>query len=231
MLLGPLPDTYAPYSLTSRNSTKPITDYVQLPLPIVSEALPTTLFIDHTTPQHPSDWTNKDIPLMYWHLTYFKAKGLEYTCLGLTFPHGVFDGMGFAAVLHAFEAESLGRSWPIPPPLKPGLNDNKLQTFIDKTKNEMEQAGTPLPVDYKATSLVGPRFLLWFLAWQIWQQRWHQAHRRVLLMPPQVYDKLLGDTREALSQEGKTEVQLSAGNVIFAWIYKVCPFASFFIVK
>ena len=168
---------------------------------------------------------------MYWHLTYFKAQGLEYTCLGLTLPHGVFDGMGFAAVLHAFEAESLGRPWPIPPPLKPGLNDNKLQTFVDKTKNEMEQAGTPLPVDYKTTSLVGPRFLLWFLAWHIWQQRWHQARRRVVLMPPQVYDKLLGDTREALSQEGKTEVRLSAGNVIFAWIYKVCPFASFSIIE
>jgi hypothetical protein len=59
--------------------------------------------------------------------------------------------------------------------------------------------------------------LLWFLAWQIWQQRWHQAHRREVLMPPQVYDKLQGDIREALSQEGKTEVRLSAGNVIFAW--------------
>lgn len=194
----------------------------------MSEALPTTLFRDHTTPQRPSDWTDKDIPLMYWHLTYFKAEGLEYTCLGLTFPHGVFDGMGIAAVIHAFEAESLGQSWPIPPPLKPGLNDNKLLTFLDKTESEMKQAGTPLPLDYKATSIVGLRFLFRFLAWHIWQQRWHQAQRRVALMPPQVYEKLLGDAREALAQEGKTDVRISAGNVITAWIYKVCHFDSFF---
>ena len=222
VLLGPLPATYAPYSLTSRNSTKPITDYVQLPLPMVSDALPVTLFMDHKAPQSPSDWTDKDIPLMYWHLTYFKAKGLEYTCLGLTFPHGVFDGMGIAAVIHAFEAESLGRSWPIPPLLKPGLNDNELQTFIDKAEMKMKQAGTPLPLDYKATSIVGLRFLLKFIAWQIWQQRWHKAQRGVALMPPQAYEKLLGDVREALAQEGKTDVRLSAGNVIIAWIFKVC---------
>ena len=231
VLLGPLPATYDPYSLTSRNSTKPITDYVQLPLTTLSKAPPTTLFTDHKTPQRPSDWTDKDIPLLYWHLTYFKAKGLQYTCLGLTFPHGVFDGMGIAAVIHAFEAESLGRSWPIPPPLKPGLNDNKLQTFIDKTESEMKQAGIPLPLDYKATSVVGKRYVLKFFAWHIWQQRWHQAQRRVARIPPQVCEKLLEDAREALAQEGKTDVRLSAGNIITAWIYKVCRLTAFYIVE
>ncbi|KIM42582.1 hypothetical protein M413DRAFT_70078 [Hebeloma cylindrosporum] len=218
--LSPIPATYAPYSLTSRNSDKPITDYVQLPLPMMSAALPTTLFMDYKAPQSPRDWTDKDIPLLYWHLTYFKAKGPEYTCIGLAFPHGVFDGMGIAAVLHAFEAETLGQSWSTPPPLKPGINENKLQTYIDKTVSEKKKAGTPLPPDSKATSVVGLRFLLRFLVWQIWQQRWHQAQRAVVLMPPQVYEKLLGDAREALAQEGKTDVRLSTGNVITAWIYK-----------
>ena len=122
--------------------------------------------------------------------------------------------MVWGSRLFALEAESLGRSWPIPPPLTPGINDNKLQSFIDKTESEMKQAGTPLPPDNKATSVVGLRYLLRYLAWHAWQQRWHKAHRKVVLMPPKVYEKLLKDVQEALAEEGKTDVRLSAGNIV-----------------
>jgi len=56
-----LPATYVPYSLTSSNYDKPITDYVQLPLPMASEVLPATLFMDHTAPQTLRHWVDKDI--------------------------------------------------------------------------------------------------------------------------------------------------------------------------
>jgi len=137
--LGPLPATYLQYSLDSRNSDKPITDYVQVPLPMVSEILPAGLFVDRKMPQKPHHWADNDIPLTYWHLTYFKAQGLEYTCLGVAFPHSVFDGTGLIAIIHALEAKSLGRPWSIPPSLEPGMNENKLQTFFDETWHEMQK--------------------------------------------------------------------------------------------
>ena len=229
--LGPLPPTYVSYLLTSRNSEKPITDYVQLPLPVSSEVLPAYLFMDSTAPRDPHHWSDKDIPLTYWHLTYFKTQGLEYTCIGVTFSHGLFDGMGIAAVIHALEAESLGRPWSIPSSLEPGINENKMQTLIDATETKMREERTPLPADYRATSLVGLGFSLTFIKWHIWQQFWHKAQRRMILMPPQAYEKLVRDSREAMTQEGKTDVRLSTGDVIAAWIYKVCLLSSGFIIE
>ena len=224
--LGPLPPTHVSYSLTSRDSDKPITDYVRLPLPMSSEVLPAALFMDSTAPHNPHHWTDKDIPLTYWHLTYFKADGLEYTCIGVTFPHGLFDGMGIAAVIHALESESLGRAWSIPPSLKPGINENKMQSFIDGTENKMQEEGTSLPVDYRATSIIGLWFIVTFLWWHFWQKVWHKVQSRMILMPPQAYEKLVRDAREAITQEGKTDVRLSTGDVITAWAYKVCLFFS-----
>lgn len=218
--LGPLPPTYVSYSLTSKVSNKPITDYVKLPLPASSGVLPAHLFLNPTAPQNPHHWSDKDIPLTYWHLTYFKAQGLEYTCIGVTFSHGLLDGMGIAAVIHALEAESLGRPWSIPPSLEPGINGNKMQSLLDKTRDQMEEEGIPLPADYRATSVVGWWFFIMFLWWHIWQQFWHKAQRRMILMPPQVYEKLVRDSREAMKREGKTDVRLSTGDVIAAWIYK-----------
>lgn len=191
-----------------------------------SEVLPAALFMDSTAPHNPHHWTDKDIPLTYWHLTYFKADGLEYTCIGVTFPHGLFDGMGIAAVIHALESESLGRAWSIPPSLKPGINENKMQSFIDGTENKMQEEGTSLPVDYRATSIIGLWFIVTFLWWHFWQKVWHKAQSRMILMPPQAYEKLVRDAREAITQEGKTDVRLSTGDVITAWAYKVCLFFS-----
>jgi len=79
---------------------------------------------------------------------------------------------------------------------------------------------TPLP-DYKATSIVGLRSIFRFLSWHFWQQRWHRAHRKVILMPPHACEKLIWDAREAMAQEGRTDLRLSSDEVITAWICKV----------
>jgi len=196
-----------------------------------SEVLPAHLFMDPSAPHNPHHWSDKDIPLTYWHLTYFKAKGLEYTCIGVTFPHGLFDGMGIAAVVHALEAESLGRPWSIPPSLQPGINENQMQTFLDKAENKIQQEGTPPPVDYRATSIIGLWFIITFFWWHFWQRFWHGAQSRMILMPPLAYEKLVCDARAATKREGKTDVRLSTGDVISAWAYKVRLFASCFIAE
>jgi hypothetical protein len=85
--------------------------------------------MEPTTPHNPHHWFDKDIPLKYWHLTYFKAKGLECICIGVTFPDRSFDGMEIAGAVRALEAESLGRPLSIPPSLEPGINDTKDADF------------------------------------------------------------------------------------------------------
>jgi hypothetical protein len=119
-----------------------------------SEVLPAALFMEPTTPHNPHHWSDKDIPLTYWHLRYFKAEILEYTCIRVIFLHGLFDGMEIAAAVRALAPESLGRPLSIPPSLEPGINEKKMQIFIDETENRMQE-GTPLPVNYRATLSLG----------------------------------------------------------------------------
>jgi hypothetical protein len=71
--------------------------------------------------------------------------------------------MGIAAVVRVLKAESLGRPWSFPPSLKPRINESKKQTFIDKTENKVQDEETQLPVDDRATSIVGLRFIVTFL--------------------------------------------------------------------
>ena len=220
--IGPLPPGYAAFSLTSRTSNMPITDFIQLPLPFASDVLPNSLFLDPSAPQTPDLWDKNQLPLTYWHLTYFKQPGQEYTCIGVTFPHGLLDGMGIAAVVHALESETLGRPWAAPAPLIPGENENKMQSFLDMTALTTKADGEPLKKNYHAVSIVGIWFILNFLLWHIWQQVWHKSRRRLVLLPPKVYEKLVCDAREAMAREGKADVRLSTGDVLAAWILKVC---------
>ncbi|KAF8900296.1 hypothetical protein CPB84DRAFT_1779309 [Gymnopilus junonius] len=215
--LGPLPHGYNAFSLTSRVSSAPITDFLKLPLPFASDVLPNFLFLDPSAPNTPDHWHKNQLPLTYWHLTYFKQPGQEYTCIGVTFPHGLLDGMGIAAVVHALESETLGRPWSVPPALTTGENENKLQLFLDRTSMEVKNRSKN---DYHAVSIIGIWFILNFVLWHLWQQLWHKAHRRLILLPPKVYGKLVDDARNAMARDGKVDFRLSTGDVLAAWIFK-----------
>ncbi|KAF8959163.1 hypothetical protein BDZ97DRAFT_1667587 [Flammula alnicola] len=219
--LVPFPAGYSPFVLTSRVSDVPIDKFVQLPLPTVSDVLPSSLFMHSTAPRAPGAWVSKQLPLTYWHLTYFKQRGCEYTCIGVTFPHGLFDGMGIAAVVHALEAETLGRPWAIPPTLHAGRNENQMQSFLDRMQENVKK----LPANYRAASVVGLWFIITFMAWHLWQQLWHKARSRLILVPAKAYEKLVRDAREAMVREGKKDVRLSTGDVLTAWLYKTVYFS------
>lgn len=174
--------------------------------------------MDPSAPRAPSVWITKKIPLTLWNLTYFTQGDCQYTCIGLTFPHGIFDGMGIASVIHALEAESLNKRWAIPPPLNAGHNDNPLQIFLERDLSESEHA---LPDEYRSVSVFGLWLIIMYIFWHFWQEKWHGAHSRLILLPTSIYEKLVIDARDALAREGKTSLRLSTGDVLTAWLFKV----------
>ena len=234
--LGPLPAGYEPYILTSCESDKPISHYVPLPLPTVSSGLPRHLFSNSKiTPKPDAGWITQKAPLTYWHVTHFKHPGKQYSCIGLTVAHGIFDGTGVASIIHSLEAEMLGKEWDIPPPPHPGLNVNDLQAVLKKAVEEEDKQPTKTIVKYESISIrLGTllMFVVWhrFAVWHMWQWVWHKVERKMVIIPPKVYEKLVADARAAMDKEsgGQSKVRLSTGDVLSAWISKVCFFVFFF---
>ena len=224
--LGPLPAGYEPYVLTSSQSDKPISHYIPLPLPTISSALPSHLFMDtKNCPKTNDDWITRNAPLTYWHVTHFNHPGKEYSCIGITISHGLLDGMGLASVIHALEAETLGKEWDVPPSPHSGLNVNPLQVILDKAiKAEDEKATTTTVKRYHGVSVVGIGFILMITIWHLLQWLWHGSERKMAILPPKVYEKVVNDARAAMDKEsgGQSKVRLSTGDVLSAWIFKVC---------
>ncbi|PPQ80703.1 hypothetical protein CVT26_007403 [Gymnopilus dilepis] len=230
-------DGYAPFVLTSRDSEEPITRFIDVPLPSISDSLPLSLFKDTSAPSDPRAWESEqqqgDVPLTHWHLTFFRPNSESkhdrpFTCIGLTFSHVVFDGMGIASVVHALEAESLGRPWSVSPaPLVPGHNANALETTLDRIENAKgtghgsdESPASAREVEYHSVSVLGPWFILCRIMWHIWQSIWHRTQSRTILLAPAVCERLVEDTREAAALHGMGDVRLSTGDVLAAFLLK-----------
>lgn len=103
---------------------------------------PTSLFLHSSTPRLLSTWISRQHPLTCWHVTRFPPApdGKQYACIGVTVPHKAFDGVGISIIVHALEAELLGREWEPPRSLPhEGLNVNVLQEALDAAMESRKQ--------------------------------------------------------------------------------------------
>ena len=119
----------------------------------------------------------------------------------------------------------LGKEWDIPPLLHPGLNANHLQVVLEKAAaEEKDNNATETDAKYESVSIIGLGTILIFVAWIIWQWVWHKTERKLVVIPPNVYEKVVDDARAAMDKEsgGQSKVRLSTGDVLSAWITKVC---------
>ena len=182
-------------------------------------------------PKGSAGWITQKAPLTYWHVTHFKhpEKQQQYSCIGLTVTHGLMDGTGMASIIHSLEAEMLDKEWDIPPPPHPGLNVNELQAVLEKAIEEEDKKATETDTNYESVSIVGLGVLLMVVVWHVWQWVWHKAERKLVILPPKLYEKLVADARAAVDKEsgGQSKVRLSTGDVLSAWIFKVCCYYYF----
>ncbi|KAF8900294.1 hypothetical protein CPB84DRAFT_1680646 [Gymnopilus junonius] len=219
---GPFVDGYAPFVITSSTSERPISDFMKHPVPVVSDVLPLSFFVHSSTPCTTSTWVTQQLPLMFWHLTYFKHRGNEVTCIGMTVSHALVDGPGMGLIFKALEAETLGKPWVAPPMPHVGDNENPLQVFLDRAEKDAasNKEKLPNPVDYPTLGLGGLWFLLSYILFNLWQQIWHKASMRLVLLPPEAIDHLVNDCRRAKERDGLKGLDLSSGDILTAWLYK-----------
>jgi len=130
-------------------------------MPLVSDVLPHTLFKHPQAPFKATQWITAKEPLLHWHITHFKHDEVSYSCIGLTFPHVVFDGLGIASVIHALEAELLNKPCPSSPlPIHPGVNRNLLETSLDAAAEERNGRNFYAEQSYYCIALVNFWWLL-----------------------------------------------------------------------
>ena len=180
-------------------------------------------------PDHPivtKDWVARDLPLLHWHLTFFKQPDQEYTCIGLVLPHLLVDGPGCGVLLRRIESEMLGQAWEAPPPLDAGINENPLRAYIEGVQKDMESGKTtlklPSPAEYPTITLGGIKFLFKFLSWHIWQRVRYRSLSQLIKIPKKVVQKLVDDTNKVADVVGEGgEATLSMVDIVTAWIYKV----------
>jgi len=194
-------------------------------MPLVSDVLPHTLFKHPQAPFKAAQWITAKEPLLHWHITHFKHDEVSYSCIGLTFPHVVFDGLGIASVIHALEAELLNKPWPSSPlPIHPGVNRNLLETSLDAAAEERNGRNFYAEQSYYCIALINFWWLLIYSIWSSWQRYWHLSRKQILLFPPKAFAKLVKDTREQASMAGKDDIHLTRGDILAAFLLKVESF-------
>ena len=134
--------------------------------------------------------------------------------------------MGISFLVHALESEMLGQEWEIPAPLHEGLNVNMLQESLDRSLDETlatsKSDHSDAFVPYNGMTFATLWIAIMFLLWHLWQEWWHGAKSRVILLPQKAYSTLVDRTRKEAEAEGYcTDIRLSTGDIIVAWFFKV----------
>ena len=137
--------------------------------------------------------------------------------------------MGISYLIHALEAEMLGREWETPPPLYKGLNVNKLQESLDVALEQdlgsSKTGSGGSSTTYKGVIPGTAWMLIMLVWWHVWQRWWHGARGEIIILPPRVYTALVNRTRKEMEAERKMDIRLSTGDILVAWFFKVLVYA------
>ncbi|KAJ7229068.1 hypothetical protein GGX14DRAFT_510048 [Mycena pura] len=215
--LGPLPDAYRTFVLTESISDVPLSAYISIPLPTSSQSLPRDLFLHPSTPRRNADWVSLANPLTCWHVTHFPSRSASepaYSCIGFARSHGVFDGVGAAAIMHALVAEMRGKEWDVPAPPSEGEHPNPIEKVLRRIaegKTEHLQSG------YAALGVKGSLLLV---GWHLRERYWRGSTHRIFIVPSECISQVVDAARLEV-RRGSQSIQVSTGDVLVAWLMKV----------
>lgn len=220
--LGPIPENYPTFAVTTATAPNPLSSYVPLPIPRLSASLPPSLFVDPSTPRQYKNWEAASHPLTCWHLTSFPSAEVDnsgqevnYTAIGFARSHGIFDGIGAAMVMKAVIAELQGKEWAPPPPPSEGPNTSPLIDVLEQELAQREAEGKKL-VEYKGYSHLGVPGYLKLVAYHLKEKWWGGAERRTVLIPKSAFQHVVSSVKDSPDQVDN----VTSGDILVAWIFK-----------
>ncbi|KAI5475371.1 hypothetical protein MNV49_001475 [Pseudohyphozyma bogoriensis] len=147
-------------------------------------------------------------PIVSVHVGVFE----DAAVVGVTFSHGIFDGVGFGHVLRAIGNEIRGKEWDVPE-LK---EVNPVQMALEKVEvregTEREEYKTFIPVNaWSVAAMLGN------LAWQ---KAWFGTESRQLYLGRDVVEKIAKEVKEEVQRESGGTRWVSETDVVNAWVLK-----------
>jgi len=144
--------------------------------------------------------------------------GRDYTCIGFSRSHGLFDGGGAAMVMDALIAEINGKEWTVPPlPLEyPSVNSNPIKECVEEEVRMQEYRN-----DYSGVAVLGVNGVLKLAAWHARERWWRGAQRRIILLSKTALESLVGHVRSNIRKWRESAEGISTGDVLVAWLLKV----------
>lgn len=173
-------------------------------------------FCDRKTPTSNEDRAKGNLPLLALHVTTFLE---ERHCVGITFPHGVFDASGMGMILRYLNAELNGIEWD--PPILMNVDKNDLTAAIDVLKaTKLSDTIDSLPVwrdfvKYNWWTGLKLDFAYWV------QKSWFCTQQKSVYLDDEVVKRLVDKVKEDVNGESGGREFVSTGDVLFSWFLKV----------
>ncbi|GAA6052191.1 hypothetical protein JCM3770_000788 [Rhodotorula araucariae] len=156
-------------------------------------------------------------PLLSMHVTRFG----DAVALGVSAPHGVFDGTGLAQVLKGISAGLCGGEW-APPPLHAHnpVSEARERLMSPGFAALDTQVGDKPPVllGWTPFSVLA---LLALLLQALWEKAWHKDALRYAFISREKVDALVEEVKAAVKEETDGHEWVSTGDVLTAWVFKV----------
>ena len=180
---------------------------------------PAPHFFRHSsTPVDRPTYIAKKLPLFSIHISQFPA----CNCVGITFPHGVFDGLGMGLILQALSAELNRVEWTPPPMNTTNIAEAALEIVREKDlsisadiqeRTVFDLERDMAPVGVSTVAAMGRNL--------VYERVWQRSEHHSIYIGGKVCKKLLQSCQQALVELGVKDVHLDITGVLLAWLLKV----------
>jgi hypothetical protein len=171
------------------------------------------MYMPSFLPSSNEEYMLRSHPLVSFHIVKFaldKGSSINYSCIGLTLPHGVVDGVGAAYLCRAIVAELNGEDWEVPPLPKEGFNRNELQAELLSQDFTRRDPPPELPRPTQAKSGAAAK--------EVFNEEVIRAGR-IVIIPSTTCRSFVEDVRKDISDSIPNYT--STGDILVAWILKV----------
>lgn len=180
---------------------------------------PALHFFRHSsTPHDIHAYATKQLPIFSIHITHLRG----CSCVGFTFPHGVFDGVGMTRILDAISAELNQREWTPPPMSSINILDRALSSVRQQdlaiNKEQEQLIRGQLEEDLSPFGIPSVAALTRNL---VYERVWQQSEHHSIFFGGKLCRRLLQECRQDLKNQGAQDVRLAITDVLIAWFVKL----------
>ncbi|GAA6018517.1 hypothetical protein JCM10207_007203 [Rhodosporidiobolus poonsookiae] len=196
------------------------------PLSVLSSSSSTFLpypdlsFFRHpSTPKTLADHA-RGASILHIHCTIFS----DALAVGISLPHGIFDGHGDGLVIRALVAELHNQPWDVPPLFDQNPMQERLEALV---ADKAVAAANPSPPTVQGWGSFSVGNVVRLISTTLWEKLWWRSEGRFFFLRREAVDLLVQQARAEVAELTSGEEYVSTGDVVTACILKALHVAEF----